>query len=59
MSSGKVFLVDDDASVLKALTRFLKDDGLEVDAFQSANEFLVHHDMRTPGCAVLDVSLGA
>jgi FixJ family two-component response regulator len=59
MSNGTVFLVDDDASVLKALTRLLKDDGLEVSSFQSAEEFLIQHDMRRPGCAVLDVGLGA
>jgi len=58
MNSGRVFLVDDDASVLKALTRLLRETGFEVSAFQSSKDFLLHHDMRMPGCAVLDVGLG-
>jgi ActR/RegA family two-component response regulator len=58
MSNGTVFLVDDDASVLKALTRLLKDDGLDVNGFQSAEDFLIYHDMSAPGCAVFDVGLG-
>jgi ActR/RegA family two-component response regulator len=59
MSSGTVFLVDDDASVLRALTRLLQNDGLDVRGFPSPEELLIHHDISTPGCAVLDVGLGA
>lgn len=59
MSSGKVFLVDDDASLLRALTRLLKEADFEVKGFQSAEDFIIHHDKTTPGCAVIDVGLGA
>ena len=59
MSNGRVFLVDDDTSILKALQRLLKIADFDVEAFQSAEDFLVHHDTKTPGCAVLDVGLGA
>ena len=52
-----VFLVDDDAGVLKGLTRMLSAKGFEVQAFSSAAEFLARHDRSVPGCAVLDVSM--
>jgi len=59
VSSGNVFIVEDDVSVLKALTRLLKEADFNVQSFQSAEDFLIHHDSRTPGCAVFDVGLGA
>jgi FixJ family two-component response regulator len=58
MSDCRVFLVDDNAGVLKALSRLLSAAGFEVSAFQSADEFLQHHELDVPGCAVLDVGLG-
>ena len=56
-SSFVVFLVDDDPSVLKALTRLLRSKGLEVRAFASSTEFLAQHDSSMRGCAILDVSI--
>jgi FixJ family two-component response regulator len=58
MNGGRVFLIDDDASVLTALSRLLREAGFDVEAFQSPSEFLLHDDTSTPGCAVLDVALG-
>lgn len=52
-----VFLVDDEASVLKALSRLLRSAGLNVEAFRSPQEFLQHHDPHAPGCLVLDVAM--
>lgn len=52
-----VFLVDDDAGVLKALSRLLRAKGYNVRSFTSPQEFLAHHDAAMPGCAVLDVSM--
>jgi FixJ family two-component response regulator len=52
-----VFLVDDDAGVLKAVSRVLRGRGYQVRAFASPREFLAHHDAELPGCAVLDVSM--
>lgn len=59
MTDGKftVFLVDDDAGVLKALARLLQARGYEVQAFASPQAFLASHDASVPGCAVLDVSM--
>jgi FixJ family two-component response regulator len=52
-----VFIVDDDAGVLKALSRLLRAKGYEVRSDISPQEFLAHHDAAVPGCAVLDVSM--
>ena len=52
-----VYLVDDDAGVLKALSRLLRAKNYDVRAHASPEEFLAHHDARVPGCAVLDVSM--
>jgi FixJ family two-component response regulator len=52
-----VFIVDDDAGVLKALSRLLRTKGYDVRSFTSPRDFLAHHDATVPGCAVLDVSM--
>jgi len=52
-----VFLVDDDAGVLKALSRLLRARGYETKAFSSPQAFLAGHDASIPGCAVFDVSM--
>jgi FixJ family two-component response regulator len=46
MSEAKetVFLVDDDASVLKGLRRLLAAAGLQAAAFESPQQFLEHYD---------------
>jgi FixJ family two-component response regulator len=54
-----IFLVDDDAGVLKALSRLLRARGYEVQPFTSPQAFLADHDASIPGCAVLDVSMPA
>ena len=51
-----VFLVDDDLSVLRSLSRALEIHGLEVKAFASAEEFLNTYN-NEHGCLVLDLSL--
>jgi FixJ family two-component response regulator len=52
-----VFLVDDDAGVLKALSRLLQARQYEVQPFTSPQAFLADHDASIPGCAVLDVAM--
>ena len=52
-----VFVVDDDLSVQKALSRLLRSKGFETKCFSSPVEFLQNHDSSIPGCAVLDVSM--
>ena len=52
-----VFVVDDDASVRKALTRLIRSAGWEAKAFASAREFLDQGPPAGPGCLVLDVRM--
>jgi FixJ family two-component response regulator len=52
-----VFLVDDDARVLKALARLLRAKGYDTQPFNSPQEFLAQHNAAVPGCAVLDVAM--
>ena len=52
-----VFVVDDDAAVLKSLSRLLRSARLAVATFSSPREFLDRHDPNAPGCLVLDVAM--
>jgi FixJ family two-component response regulator len=52
-----VHIVDDDAAVLKALSRMLAARGYDVRTFASAAEFLAGHEPAVQGCVVLDVSM--
>ena len=52
-----VFLVDDDASFRKGVSRLLSAAGLTVAAFGSAEEFLAAHEPHEPGCLVLDLAM--
>jgi FixJ family two-component response regulator len=54
-----VYVVDDDPSVRKALSRLLRSAGLKCEVFASADEFLAH-ERESPaegGCLVLDVQM--
>ncbi len=52
-----VSIVDDDASVRKALERLLRSEGYTVATFASALEFLDHARPAAPGCLVLDIHM--
>jgi FixJ family two-component response regulator len=56
-SAPCVFLVDDDASVRRALTRGLAASGFAVRSWDSASAFLADHDPHAPGCLVADVAM--
>jgi FixJ family two-component response regulator len=56
-ADATVFIVDDDAGVLKALTRLVNANGYRTQSFTSPQEFLAHHDGALPGCAVFDVGM--
>lgn len=56
MATGRVFLVDDDESVRKAIARLLRSAGYEVQLFSSAAHFLGEHSRDlAPGCLILDI----
>jgi len=52
-----VFLVDDDASVLRAIARLVRSAGWKVATFHAPQDFLDQQDPEAPGCLVLDVSM--
>ena len=54
-----VHLVDDDSSLLRALSRLLRSAGFHVEQFSSAEAFLQHrrNSPDTPGCAIVDLQL--
>jgi FixJ family two-component response regulator len=52
-----VFVVDDDASVRKSLTRVLTSTGYAVETFASARDFLAREPFVGPCCLVLDVRM--
>jgi len=52
-----VFIVDDDISVRESLELLLRHEGLGVESFVSAQEFLGHPRATVPSCLVLDYSL--
>jgi len=52
-----VFVVDDDASVRDALGSLIRSEGLRVEPFASAREFLARSRVDLPSCLVLDVRL--
>lgn len=53
----RVLLVDDDPSLLRALTRALHRAGFGVSAFASVEDFLRHGEPVECRCLVLDVDL--
>lgn len=56
-SGATVFVVDDDASVRRSLTRLLRSRGLSVEAFASAEDFLARAPSDAGGCVLLDVQM--
>jgi FixJ family two-component response regulator len=52
-----VFVVDDDPSVRRAIKRLIGSEGLQVELFGSAQEFLKSRRPDAPSCLVLDIKL--
>ena len=52
-----IFVVDDDASVRKSLSRLLGSHGLTVETFDSAEQFLKREPYDGTGCIILDVRM--
>lgn len=52
-----VYLVDDDESIRRALSRVLDTEGFEVSAFESAEQFLERFEPGMRGCLVLDMTM--
>jgi FixJ family two-component response regulator len=55
--ASMIFIVDDDPSVRKSLTRVMTSAGYAVEAFASARDFLTRTPFVGPCCLVLDVRM--
>lgn len=55
--NATVFVVDDDPSLLDALTLLLEEAGFQVQPCATAGAFLDACDERTAGCAILDIGM--
>jgi FixJ family two-component response regulator len=53
----QIFIVDDDASVCRALKLLLGTYGFKVDAFTSSIKFLSDVSDSIPGCLILDIHM--
>lgn len=56
-ASPVVFVVDDDHSVRESLESLLRLEGLQVETFATAQDFLARPRARVPSCLILDLSL--
>jgi FixJ family two-component response regulator len=52
-----VFLVDDDASVRKGVSRLLRSAGYRSEVFESAADFLARDQHTGPSCVIVDVRM--
>jgi len=52
-----IFIVDDDASFLKAVTRLLRAGGYDARTFTSADEFMKNPLADAPGCLIVDLHM--
>ena len=53
-----IFIIDDDASVRRSLSLFLKATKYNVEAYSSSEEYLAREPYNGIGCLILDVNLG-
>jgi two-component system, LuxR family, response regulator FixJ len=56
-SAATVFIVDDDASYLKSVSRLLRASGHTIQAFNSAKDFFEHLRPETRGCVIADLQM--
>lgn len=56
-SNSLVFLIDDDASVRKGVSRLLRSAGYHSEAFRSASDFLTREQHSGPACVIVDVQM--
>jgi two-component system, LuxR family, response regulator FixJ len=55
--ASRVFIVDDDAAVRKALDRLLRGAGYTTDLCASAEEYLQREPVAPPACLLLDIRM--
>ena len=55
--SFKIYIVDDDNSVRRALGRLIRSEGLNSEAFASGEQFLAGLPDDAQGCVVMDIRM--
>lgn len=56
-ANSRVFLIDDDASVRRGVSRLLRAAGYNNEAFGSASDFLARDEYPGPACVIVDVRM--
>jgi len=56
-ANSLVFLIDDDASVRRGVSRLLRSAGFKNEAFNSASDFLMRDQHPGPACVIVDVRM--
>ncbi len=56
-SEPTVFIVDDDSSVLKGISRLMKSVKLKEETYSSAQDFLDSYNPEQPGCLLIDMRM--
>jgi FixJ family two-component response regulator len=56
-ANSRVFLIDDDASVRRGVSRLLRSAGYNNEAFGSASDFLARDEHPGPACVIVDVRM--
>ncbi len=57
VSEGRVFVIDNDPSVCRGLSRLLRSAGYETEIFHSAADYLEREPFAGVGCLVLDIRM--
>ena len=57
MNKQTIFIIDDDPSARRGLTRLVRAAGLNTESFASAKDFLNSGKIDGPGCVILDVRM--
>lgn len=53
----EIYIIDDDASVRRAMERLIRSAGMEVQTFASAHEFLDFESVNQTACMIVDITL--
>ncbi|MCZ6595410.1 MAG: response regulator [Bacteroidetes bacterium] len=57
MNEPTIYIIDDDPSVRRGLSRLLQTTGMNIESFASASDFLNFEKIDGPSCIVLDIKM--
>lgn len=57
MSKGKITVVEDDESILDAVTQILENEGYEVDSVADGTQAIAHMEKNVPNLLLMDIFL--